>query len=548
MSTITLTKDSHVHPDKYRIKLKDSNGVLSGDAKALKNIDNSKPTVHTSSNVAIIGAGFGGMASAIKTMNSLKENDVTIFERHDNYGGTWYANTYPGCASDIPAVWYSFSFALTSNWTRVQPPQYEMEEYILRVAEQFKLREKTRFKTSVDECVFNEDTGIWTLYAHDIATGQKIEHTAKILLSCTGVLIHPAHLREPGLENFKGAYMHSALWDHSIDTRGKNVVVFGNGCSANQVVPALLNDPKYSVNSLTQIVRSKHYVMPPVPKILIFFYNLLRNSFFGLQLVRWVTITYAELRFPLFKGESFLSKLVRWAHRSASVNYMKQAPKKYWDALIPEYKAGCKRLIFDYGYIPSLNDSRIELTNERVDRIVADGIYLKDGRFIKADIIVACTGYDVPKAFGLPVKTNKGASLQKIWAEEGVGAYRTLLVKDIPNFFLIDGPNAGTGHASVVMAIEHGIDYYMKVAKPILQGKEKSVVVKPEPYNNWFKLMQEKLRESVFGTAFGGCTSWYADGRTNFTTYPFSQIHYWYITHFPNYKDLIYKHNDKKNI
>lgn len=142
--------------------------------------------------------------------------------------------------------------------------------------------------------------------------------------------------------------------------------------------------------------------------------------------------------------------------------------KKYWDVLIPDYKVGCKRLIFDYGYIPSLSDPRIGLTNERVEKVVSNGIYLKDGRFIKADIIIACTGYDVPKAFTLPVRTNKGASLKKILVDEGVGAYRTALVKNIPNFFIIGGPNIGTGHASVVMSIEHGVDYYMKVAKPTL--------------------------------------------------------------------------------
>ena len=57
--------------------------------------------------------------------------------------------------------------------------------------------------------------------------------------------------------------MHSALWDHSVDFKGKKVIVIGNGCSANQAVPALLNDPKYSVGSLTQIVRSQHYILKP---------------------------------------------------------------------------------------------------------------------------------------------------------------------------------------------------------------------------------------------------------------------------------------------
>ena len=52
--------------------------------------------------------------------------------------------------------------------SRVQPPQYEMEEYILRVAEQFKLREKTRFQTEINKFEWDDVNGEWTLYAHDV--------------------------------------------------------------------------------------------------------------------------------------------------------------------------------------------------------------------------------------------------------------------------------------------------------------------------------------------------------------------------------------------
>lgn len=78
MPSIILTKDSQIDPDKYRIKLRDSSMVLGVDPKYLRKLDDSLPTIHTSSNVAIIGAGLGGMASAIKTMDSLKESDVTF--------------------------------------------------------------------------------------------------------------------------------------------------------------------------------------------------------------------------------------------------------------------------------------------------------------------------------------------------------------------------------------------------------------------------------------------------------------------------------------
>ncbi|KAI3402761.2 hypothetical protein KGF56_004435 [Candida oxycetoniae] len=541
MSTVTLTKESHKTPSSFRVKYKDCKDILGDNEVSKKNINNKLPTLYSASKVAIIGAGFGGIGTAIKTMKELHEEDFTIFDRLDNFGGTWYANTYPGCASDIPALWYSYSFALATNWSKVQPFQYEMEEYILRVAEEFNLRPKTRFQTYIDKCVFDEDSGEWTLYAHDTKSGQKVEHKAKVLVGCTGGLVYPNQLRSEGMEKFKGVYMHSAVWDHSVDFKGKNVVVVGNGCSANQVVPALLNNPQYNVGSITQISKSKHYIMPPVPSFLQWLYRLLSFNYYGLLLVRWLTIALAEARVPLYKGNGLLSRFVRWVNSSISNRYVKKyAPAKYHDLLIPHYKIGCKRLIFDYNYVPSLHDPRIEITNENIKRVVEDGIILTNDKFVPADIIVACTGYNLAKSFKLPISTTKGVSLNKFWDTEGPSAYCTILPKQIPNLFLIGGPNSATGHSSVVMAIENGIDYYLKVAKPVLQGKKKSVVVKTEAYDNWFKTIQEELRKSVFGTPFGGCISWYSNGEVNSTAYAWSQISYWYITHFPNYKDLIY--------
>ena len=34
----------------------------------------------------------------------------TILEKEEQLGGTWYLNTYPGCACDVPSHLYSFSF------------------------------------------------------------------------------------------------------------------------------------------------------------------------------------------------------------------------------------------------------------------------------------------------------------------------------------------------------------------------------------------------------------------------------------------------------
>lgn len=58
--------------------------------------------------VLIIGAGMSGILAAIR----LQEAGIPfeIVERHDDVGGTWYQNTYPGCRVDSPNHIYSYSF------------------------------------------------------------------------------------------------------------------------------------------------------------------------------------------------------------------------------------------------------------------------------------------------------------------------------------------------------------------------------------------------------------------------------------------------------
>ena len=75
--------------------------------------------------VVIIGAGMAGILSAIK----LKEaglTDFTVYEKGDEVGGTWRENTYPGLACDVPSHLYSYSFALTPEWSHRFSPGPEI--------------------------------------------------------------------------------------------------------------------------------------------------------------------------------------------------------------------------------------------------------------------------------------------------------------------------------------------------------------------------------------------------------------------------------------
>jgi cation diffusion facilitator CzcD-associated flavoprotein CzcO len=68
--------------------------------------------------VAIIGTGFSGLGMAIR-LRQAGEDDFVVFEKEAGVGGTWWVNSYPGCACDVESHLYSFSFEPNPEWQRM---------------------------------------------------------------------------------------------------------------------------------------------------------------------------------------------------------------------------------------------------------------------------------------------------------------------------------------------------------------------------------------------------------------------------------------------
>src|SRR6187401_3811110 len=110
--------------------------------------------------IAIFGAGMAGVLSAIK----LKEaglTDFTVYEKAARLGGTWRENTYPGLACDVPSHLYSYSFALTPDWSHRFSPGPEIQAYFERVASEHGVLEMTEFNQEVTQCEYVD--GRWRI-------------------------------------------------------------------------------------------------------------------------------------------------------------------------------------------------------------------------------------------------------------------------------------------------------------------------------------------------------------------------------------------------
>ena len=95
--------------------------------------------------VAIVGAGFGGIGTAISLRRSGIE-DVIVLERGERVGGVWNQNTYPGAACDVPSHLYSYSFAPNPRWGRRFAAQPEIQRYLEDVARRHGVLDRVRLE------------------------------------------------------------------------------------------------------------------------------------------------------------------------------------------------------------------------------------------------------------------------------------------------------------------------------------------------------------------------------------------------------------------
>src|ERR1700736_6434818 len=105
--------------------------------------------------VAIVGAGFGGIATAIELKRHGISN-ITILDRAPDLGGTWFYNSYPGCACDVPSHLYSFSYHQRRDWSRLCSPQQEIHEYLREVARANGVERLIRPNRTVTSCTWDE--------------------------------------------------------------------------------------------------------------------------------------------------------------------------------------------------------------------------------------------------------------------------------------------------------------------------------------------------------------------------------------------------------
>ncbi|KAK3675229.1 hypothetical protein LTR78_004738 [Recurvomyces mirabilis] len=504
--------------------------------------------------VMIIGAGMSGLGLAVQLLRHHQTESIELIEKCPDVGGTWLVNTYPGCGCDVASHFYSYSFALNPNWSQKFSMQSEIQAYFRGVAEQYGIPRRTRFGCTVEKASWIDEGKYWEVTVRDQQTKATFLRRAKILVSAVGNLSIPRQCEIPGAEAFKGPLFHSATWDSSLDWKGKDIVVLGNGCSATQFVPIMAKDSK----NITQFARQAHFLAErPNPVYGSTFKTVMRYLPLAMRLYRLKLYADMERDFAGFDVES--GSQIRQDLKEENERYVKRmAPEKYWDALITKHEIGCKRKVMDTDYLTTLHRSNVELvSDDPVDKIAPTGVKTRSGREVHADAIVLATGFQVFRMlFPMEIRGQNGISLNEHWDEHHKGsaqAYMGTCVPGFPNFFTLMGPNTVTGHLSVIYTVECQINMVLRLTEPILKTLRTSsqgllmsrdqqieaVVVKAESAKQHSTWLQAKLSKLVWSS---GCTSWALDPSTgvNIAMYPEYQFLFWWRSIFVPGKDFSY--------
>ncbi|MGA8250871.1 MAG: NAD(P)/FAD-dependent oxidoreductase [Mycobacterium sp.] len=417
---------------------------------------------HPDFEVAIIGAGPGGIAAAVKVA-AAGIDDFVIIERADDIGGSWHENHYPGLSVDIPAIAYQYSFARNPNWSRVFPRGAEVKRYHVDVAKRFDLYRRVRFNTHVVCEQWDDAAAMWVLHTQ---TGGFI--TARFLISAVGAFIRPkADPGIPGWQAFEGKIQRPASWDHDYELGGQRVAVIGTGASAVQIIPAIapkvaaltifqrtpvwaLPKPDYRISKSLQRMLAVRGVQPAVHGVALGVVDLVLRAVSGLPqpVIRPVLDGFDQTTIAAYRR--YLNRIISDPNTVA--------------ALAPNFGIAAKRPTLSNRYLQTYNRPNVELVTTPIGEITPHGIRTRDGRNHGVDVIVLATGYEV---FSDPETYRPGTILGRdnfdladYYRQHGLQAYQSVAVPGLPNRWILVGPYSWTGsgwHAFVEMTADHAV-------------------------------------------------------------------------------------------
>jgi len=227
---------------------------------------------------------------------------------------------------------------------------------------------------------------------------------------------------------------------------------------------------------------------------------------------------------------------------SASMSSRLASRPDIYDALLPSFAPGCRRLTPGAGYLEALCEPNVAFITSGIARITPRGIETNDGKLHNLDVLACATGFKAGAPPPFPVIGRQGRNIADHWTHAQFPRSYMSLATDggFPNYFMMLGPNSAIGSGSLTMMIERLGDYVSKCVRKIQKENIRAMSVKDGAVDDFVAYAEGYFEGTVFRDE---CRSWYKNGSGQVTgLWPGSTQHCIEVLRSPRWEDFEYEY------
>ena len=412
--------------------------------------------------VLIIGAGLSGIGGACQLRRQCPNHSFMILESRGTSGGTWDLFRYPGFRSDSDMYTYSYGFKPWKDKSTIAEG-HKILSYIREAAAEYNVERHIRYQHKVIAANWSTREKRWLVTAQRSDTGERVTVSCMFMFNCCGYYDYDQGYTPEfaGSDEFNGRLFHAQHWPEDLDYSGKRVVVVGSGATAVTLVPAMAND----TSSLVMLQRTPTYIanVPGEDPLGIKLRKCLPDSW-TFRLIRWKKVMFQIYVYRLSrKKPKALKKFL--------LGQVKQALGPDYDVathFTPPYNPWDQRLcaVPDGDMFEVIRKGRAEVVTDHVESFNAEGIQLKSGRQLDADIVVLATGLNLKFAGGIVHSIDD----KEIDITEHF-IYRGMMFSDLPNLAF----TVGYTNSSWTLKTDLTSNYVCRLLKKMERGNYATV-------------------------------------------------------------------------
>jgi len=341
--------------------------------------------------ILIVGAGISGIDAAYHIKQNLPGRSFLMLETQASFGGTWQTHTYPGIRSDSDL--YTFGYRWKPWVGAPIATREEILNYLNETLDEQELRDSIAYRHKVRSASWSSEEQVWRVIVDNLETNECLEYTTNFLWMCQGYYDHnkPYTPDWRGLDRYRGRVVHPQLWPDELDYSDMKVLVIGSGATAATIVPAMAGKCKH----ISMLQRSPTYFLPnPNANELADILNTLDiPDEWTHEIVRKkILLDQEELtRRSVEEPEAVKAELLEAAREILGEDF--DIDKHF----TPSYRPWQQRLAFipDGDLFQGIRDGLATVVTDEIDTFTEQGVLLKSGEEIEADLIITATGFNL---------------------------------------------------------------------------------------------------------------------------------------------------------